>query len=136
MDYQIRRQKQWDRVPCESYSGLKVYRLADVPDGPVPEHGDMWGDWRLNTSFPPSLDYVGGHYRSHPYQIELGRVFRDGGLTWREGFMEWIEHLHGKTWGRASMGEFVDAVLTIGQYGYMKDETHISVRQEPKRKEN
>ena len=50
--------------------------------------------------------------------------------TQTPGFMEWIEHLHGKTWGRESMGDFVDAVLTISQYGYMKDKTHVSVHRE------
>lgn len=94
----------------------------------IPRSGQRWGNWRLSTSNPPSLDYVGGMYKYSPYEVVLSWIFRPGdGYRVGPGFLGWIKHLHDKRWGNESMGDFIDAVLTIGRYGYMKGSKHITV---------
>ena len=49
--------------------------LSFLAQLPPPEDGDTWGDWRLSTTEPPSLDYVGGYYKHCPYEIVLSDLF-------------------------------------------------------------
>lgn len=88
-----------------------------IPEPTVPVTGDTWGPWRLSTSHRvPSLGYG-------TYEIELSRIFSP------EDFIDWVKHLHEKTWGRdpETMGNFVDAVPTIERYGYMLGKKHVPV---------
>jgi hypothetical protein len=73
------------------------------------QHGSRWGDWVLNLEpgDNPSLDYVGRWYRHNPYWIRLSEL-----QTWA-GLNHWMHHLNEKNWGRESMGDFVNAVMSI-----------------------
>lgn len=70
---------------------------------------NRWGDWVLNLepADNPSLDYVGGGYRTNPYRISLEEL-----QTW-QGLNHWTHHLDGKIWGQKSMGDFVNAVMSV-----------------------
>ena len=50
-----------------------------------------FGDWVYNATQPVSIDYVGGFYKSAPYQIEVSRIFD-------EGIQSWLGHLETKLW--------------------------------------
>lgn len=83
-----------------------------LPAPPIPEHGDTWGNWRLNTDHGfASLDYG-------DYWVKVDDV-----LDSDAELLDWIKHLHGKIWGRdpINMGNFIDAMLTIRFSGYMFD---------------
>jgi hypothetical protein len=75
---------------------------------------DRWGDWVLNLepADNPSLDYVGGGYRTNPYWISLEEL-----QTW-QGLNHWMHHLNGKIWGQKSMGDFVNAVMSVVNLPY------------------
>jgi hypothetical protein len=87
----------------------------------IPRTGHSWGEWRLSTTEPISLDYGN-------YEIALDRIFRASD-TYRECplLVSWIKHLNDKGWGKESMGDFVDAVLTIGRFGYIHKGKHVHV---------
>jgi hypothetical protein len=88
-------------------------KASDFIMPPAPEHGDSWGDWRLNMEKPPSLDFHGGCYQHHPYQVVLTEV-----STWL-GFCRWLHHLSGKTWARGKgLGDFFQAVMDVQNLGY------------------
>jgi hypothetical protein len=93
-----------------------------LPDPTIPQNGDTWGSWRLSTRYrTPSLDY--GHY-----EIVLSELFSpEDDYTHAPKFLDWINHLHGKTWGSdpETMGNFIDAVLTIRRYGFMLGKKHL-----------
>lgn len=125
MDYRKKVERIWETVPAKNRGGLKFYNASDVPAPPPAEDGDTWGDWRLTLTDPPSLDYIGDTYRHDPYEVELSEIFC--GNNWEAAFLNWIKHLHGKDWGSASMGDFVDAVLTISRYGYVDRKTHLTI---------
>jgi hypothetical protein len=111
---------------CNGLHGCCLTTLPTV----IPRNGHRWGNWRLSTSRGiPSLDFIGKpHSRACPYEIVLSRIFSPED-TYRDsrGFVGWIKHLHGKSWGREGMSDFVDAVLTIGCYGYMHGRKHVLV---------
>ena len=127
MSYPEKVQRMYAEI-TNRYAGEAIPASALDIDIPVPRNGDRWGDWVLNTSEPASLDYIGGFYQASPYWIRLDRIFSlDDTYRSNPGFTGWIKHLHDKEWGRKSMGDFVDAVLTIGRYGYMKGKKHVTV---------
>ncbi len=93
----------------------------------IPEAGDEWGQWILRVTEPPSLDYVCDGYPD--YEIPLNEIFnRRDNYTRCPGLVNWIKHLHTKSWGRRSLGDFVDAAITIGSYGFIDGEDkHVRI---------
>lgn len=79
----------------------------------LPKNGTRWGDWRLDTTPPASLDYV--PHRHSIYWVRLSDL-----STWA-GFNHWMHHLVEKNWGRDSIGDFVTAVLACVRLDYPRD---------------
>lgn len=108
-------------APCGTgRNKFKFHTLSQIDSNvEIPRHGTRWGDWVLDTQ-QPSLDYVGGVYKRHPYWIGLCDLFSDSDDYGRwPGFVKFVKHLYGKVWGRENMGDFVNAMLTIDFYGYI-----------------
>ena len=108
LSYPAKVEKAFDEAPHtkdefgETWTGPQLFAVKI----PKPVNGDHWGNWYYNTSNPPSLDYK-------PYKYE---VIIDE-LNTPQGFTHWVVHLLGKSWGRDSIGDFVQAVYDLDLIG-------------------